>query len=234
MKRAVQIIAICLVLAPWAGAQMIVQHQGTNNPTTEGFTQGNGGGLSLFPTNDAGTQAWTILDNNVSDGVLYYAFFSVADRARLAPMWNVVWNFNLIDAPDPDSVRVNFTLTNSTGNARRYVPQFQRIGNDVSVVLPGGPAVPLQVGAGVGFHTWQLIRTNPASDVAEFYLDGVFLANYSGFNDSQENISFGTGGGNATTSHTEWRFLYVEVPEPSTLGLIGVAAAIGMAFRKRR
>jgi hypothetical protein len=232
MKRTIQILALWAAVSPWAGAQMIIQHSGSNNPTTEGFTLGNGATLLKFPTNDNGTLAWTTIDTNTTENFIYFKNFSATQQAQLAKSWRVIWNAKAIDAPAPRSWEVGMFTTNDTGNTRRYSAFFERSGSDMIVDLFTGPLLTVP-GKGDGFHTWEFRRTNSGSDVVEFWVDNMLLTNFSGAPDSGARIEWGSLV-SARTSHVEWGLVYVEVPEPSSLLLLGVATAIGFLSRRRK
>lgn len=227
-----QILALWAAISSWAGAQTIIQHVGANNPTNEGFLLSNGTTMPKFPTNDGGILSWTIVDTNAADNFVYFKNFTSAQRADLADGWHVLWKAKAIDAPAPRSWEISFSLTNDTGNARRYLAAFEKSGADMIVDLVTGPAFTV-LGKGDGFHTWEFKRSTPGTDVAEFWVDDVFLTNYAGFNDFSSNIEWGSLP-HAKTSHVEWAWVLVEVPEPSSLLLIGVATGIGLLSRRRK
>jgi hypothetical protein len=244
MKATMAIIGVCAALSPWAGAAPILQHVGANNPTTEGFNPTGGAGLEgiRYATNDNGTPAWVIQDTNapLNSGFGYLNNLSAVQRGQLANQWHVGWTFKVAAASAPDDVTpfsVRFINTNGLSTTERdyWVKYSLTNGTDLRIVLNAGPALTVP-GAAVGFHTWDLRRTNPASTVAEFYYDGAFLTNYSGFDDPGEGYYLmWVAQGADTTSLTEWTSMIVEVvPEPSSLGLIAVVAGIGHLCRRRK
>ncbi len=64
-------------------ADLIVQHLGTTDPTTEGWTEipGNGGGVAVGPIDDGGMPAWFADDNSTESGstFIYEQIISAAD-----------------------------------------------------------------------------------------------------------------------------------------------------------
>jgi hypothetical protein len=62
----------------------------------------------------------------------------------------------------------------------------------------------------------------------------VFLTNYSGFGPSGQltNLFWGSVG-DAGQGHADWGLVVLQVPEPSALAVVGMAALIVAVFRRR-
>jgi len=228
-------------------AQVIVQHVGTNNPVTEGFTQT--GTIVGSPTNDMGTNAWHILDTTSSDRLRYDFNLTSGQIAMLSTQgWKITWQLamltNVIDTPD--TVRFSThgvpmayylpSIAPGVGN-RRYIVQLGRATNAVSVRLSGQSGVDTTFyvpSLASGFHTWVLENSAPGVVGANLYVDGIFLTNYNGFSDTSAfNLNWGSGLGNTPFNDTEWGLVLLQVPEPSALGLF-MGAALVVSFLRRR
>ena len=253
--------ALVVAEARRAEAGIIVSHQGTTNPTTEGFS----GVTVVAPASTAGPLAsdlglpvWQIKGSGQSSQYVYAApgltssqQSDIASQGFTETLDARVLSNGLAPAySSSDPVTIGDSLVSYAG-VRWEIDLGLNSAGDTVVVLPTsvstgpgnsvrsfGPSYTL-TGSGSTYHTYQL-QYNPVTHLANLSVDGtVVLMNYSGNASFYYNtaLSFGAySGGEGNFSSVEVKSGLASVPEPSgfVLMAIGIVGLIGVARRRGR
>jgi hypothetical protein len=223
-----------------AHAQYIVaQHTGTNNPTSEGWTL-TGGTIAGSPTNINGTGAWDINDNSTTDRGRYEinpTFTATQSNLLVNSGWRLGWGLDIVRAASSfpsRTIEINPEFGTTIPGGKRYQIQYGTNGTSARLFITtasGTLDITTASGTGVGFHNWDLFG-NPQSGDAKLYVDGTFVTNFIGAASTTTRIYWGSVD-DANTGDSAWSYVYLEVPEPSTLALIGFTLA-GVPWLRRR
>jgi hypothetical protein len=236
-----------LGLVQAASASIVIQHTGSNDPTTEGWTfNGNPPGS---PVVSGGTAAWQVNDNDTTNRPLYArtgnanSLFTPQQQALfLVNGWVATWNLEIVNNSlfsNPRGVETSVTV-NISGTDRRFTLDFGRkgpagginaTGPDFEITLgPSGTSF-TRVGAGAGFHEIKLVGT-ATSSTAALYFDNNLVTNYAANADSG-NFYWGSLS-DPGTSIANWNLVQFAVPEPGSVALtMGGLAAAAMIRRRR-
>jgi len=208
---------------------VIVEHSGTNNPTSEGFTFVGGlGTFSTGPTNDNGTAAWNI----TTDPTAFAAYEHNLTPGDLALVTNLSRTFTVrlrILSDEVAGADRNIAADVDFGGTA-YVMQFGIDSSGNFVVTPQGWFT-YTVPGGTEYHT---VRMEDSGDgLFRFSIDGVLQPNpgYTGISGGANRVAFGdftqTGG---SAENVNWAFVQLDVPEPSAAVLLGIGALL---FQRR-
>lgn len=238
-------VAAAVVLGGAVAAQAaIVEHVGSNDPTTEGFTYetaSNGTVTTGAVINDGGVDAWKVDDNATNDYGLYYQGFSSADQASLlAQGFTATMKLRIADTPsDAPGGAVAFDL-NLGSTHKRFLVYFgtNADGDPNFYFNDGNFSYPVATGAGGGYHTFKLIY-DPVTTTADVYLDATQLKDdWAGLSGSTQRgqtfgqAVFGSGSG-GDTGQGNYASFVVAVPEPASVALMGLGV-VALVGRRRR
>jgi hypothetical protein len=264
MKRALWIVpalAVFLGEATPAAADLIASHQGTTNPTSEGF--GVYSGYSSTTTgplaNDQGLPAWRVTGTGQDSEFGYGSpALTTSQRAEIASQGFTLTMVarvlpNLAPAyTTSDPVVIAGGLVgyagvlwdialglNSNGDTVVVLPNAHDNSGPGGSIRAFGPSYTL-TGSGSTYHTYQLFY-NPITHYADVSVDGaVVLTGYTGdttyYNDNA--LRFGAdSGGQGNFSSLQVQIGEVSsVPEPSSLTMVlslGALALLGYAWRRK-
>jgi PEP-CTERM motif len=251
------VLSVCAVtfIATIASGQIIAQHSGSNDPTTEHWAPAPTGSFAPITagpvTNDLnnGIDAWSLAlpgtpTNSIS--AEYFAGSSQANtNAALINGWELTANLRfpgplqskglffvdiLFAGIDPSCYELIFA-PGQDGLDYRLMDSI-----DSQIVQSPGPLILLP--DPTDYHLFQL-RYDSASKSANLFVDGVqevsnFRGGFSeGSSTSVEWILFRSGTDSVASQVNVNLLQLAVVPEPSTLTLLAVGA-IGLAVRRRR
>jgi hypothetical protein len=229
-----------------AQAAIIVQHSGSADPTTEGWTAViPPSGLTVGPViNDLGSgfDAWMVDDNSIAATGGYNVIPTGAQVAQASAQgWILRTRLRVVDA----TALMQDVCAIYRDGAISWDMRFGRELDGDPIVqlltsLSGGPTFTLQ-GAGNTYNLWEL-RYDPVAGSADLFVNGVEqISNYTGFSIAQTFVIWGaastadTGQGNYNLVQFEIVDQAQVVPEPSSLTLLGFgAAALAISSRLRR
>ena len=234
-------LAALLALPGTAGAGVIFQHIGANDPTTHGWLVNLGhGGVSSGPVfNDGGYDAWAVDDNSsVNESIRVYVGIPTAqqnaDAAALG--WSLAARIRVVDIPDGLDASVVVEYSNG---AITYAMLFgAEADGDPMIRLFGGPALTVQ-NAGPGYHLYEMVF-DPVAQSASLLVDGVLHASgYTGFARNLNRMLWGSGQSTSTGQGNynlvQWSIGPTAVPEPGPLALIAAGLiALHLVRRPRR
>lgn len=231
-------------------SEILYQHTGTNNPTTEGWTLlPVSGTTTMGPIVDSGTQTWSITNSAPGDTG---AFSIVPTPAEVTAAATRGWSLQTtLRVTSPSETPGGSMLSLYRDGTTSYQMHFgsDSAGNAI-VVLSDNSGFDSTTGArftvpgGSVFNTFELIYS-PSAGSADLFVNGVEkLSDYTGFALSQTMLSWGDGstrdltglepGTNTSAgNYFENVFSIAPVPEPGT-ALFGFACIGVAAFRRRR
>ena len=167
---------------------LVCLHEGSADPTTEGWALfGGGGGITEEPiTGDAigGLDAWNINDTSTASGTLrsYEVKPTFEQMQRAAEEgWILGLNLRVVDSPDAVDASVYAEYaSNVNGLDKRFSIIFGSDSNgDPIVELYGDERLTL-TGLGNGYHLYELIF-DPQAASADLFVDGIeMISNYTG------------------------------------------------------
>ena len=241
--RIALLTAICLFLTSSAQAVYVLEHNGSTDPTTEGFTLG---GTPTSAGADAGPPANWRIQTTGANG--YYNFQS--DPTGLddalnnsATGWTYTQTSNLVSGALGGS-QAMVRLKDDTNRVELHMMG----GGDLGVYYYDNHAQLQQIGTvdpSDGFHKYQ-IEMDPiggngdAANEFKFYVDGTLEATVprSDIQGSGGTAQAFFGSGTTGTADQRWSLVRLEtgqtVPEPSALMLLGLGGLLLAVARRRR
>lgn len=237
-----------MVFAAIAQAAPIVNHSGSADPTTQGWTfetLGTGtinkGGI----TNDGGFDAWYNHDAATNDYGLYYRDFTSGEKADLiANDWTAQMRMRNPNTSDSAGGAVALDVNLGNGAKRFYVyfgtqadgnPTWDLAGNDS---LGNDLSLQARTGLGGGYHLYEF-RYDAATQTADFYVDGTIavadMPGVSGNGWGLGRVQWGSGSG-GDTGQGNYNLVTLSlgvVPEPASASLLAVGA-LSLIGRRRR
>jgi hypothetical protein len=221
-------------------AGLIVQHVGTADPTTEGWTAepGGGGNVNVGSINDGGTPAWFVDDNSGADYTtfLYTHVVSSADIAvgkslgwTLSTTLRVASDESLLYDGSPTAIyrdgvtswQMNFGL-NASGDT------FVRL-------YTGDTTGPVHTIAGHSTYNTFSLSYDPLAPHADLFVNGTeVISDYKGFSNSQTRVLWGAGRSPDQGQGNFSELSFVAIPEPSSISIcLSAGAGILIAHRLR-
>jgi PEP-CTERM motif len=257
MIRSALLMTILFLGVRTSDGGVISVHNGSTDPTTEGFSTGTFGGSSTTGplTNDLGLPAWSITGlsqssqlangtpglNASQQAAIASDGFTLTLVARalqngLAPAYTAS-NPVFIDYALVFYANVRWEINlglNSHGDTVAVLPNSANIGG------PGGSTQSIGAnytltGSGSTYHTYQLVY-DPTTNSADLFVDGaVRLTGYTGSTTYPTNNALNWGavsGGQGNFNLVQVQTGSTVVPEPSGLMLIGLGAAGMLAWAR--
>ncbi len=238
-----------------AQTSFIIAHNGSTDPTTEGFTPAAGVGVSTAGpiADDMGLAAWSIAGSATNSQFGYFSgALSPAQQADIASQGFVLTlDARVLQGLAPAYDDVNpVTIGDAaldTGSTRWEIDLGLNSNGDTVVVLPtsddaNAPGNPVEAhglsfilaGSGSSYNTYQLVF-NPVTQSANLFVDGIErLQDYTGNLLNVENHGLIW----SAFSGEQGNFAFVQVasvPEPSACSMIAVGgvALLAMMHRKK-
>jgi len=228
-------------------ADVILQHSGKTNPTTEGFSLHGGGGSGVTDTSvSPSVDAW-----NITGGMNRYVADLSADADTLAN--GFVASMKVRDALTPDSATdfgIYFEVSlQPTGQGSKSITLL--VGSDSSgnpVLYQSTPAgsttsqITLSGITGSGYHDYQLLfDASVSTTYAKLYVDGTYQADITPTDNNSEwgvtsRFVWGSSDG-AAVADAYWASASLStIPEPSSMLLFvtGCFGLLAYAWRKRK
>jgi hypothetical protein len=252
MRKRKNLLACAMLTVLSAGVvanAAIIQHNGANDPNTEGWTYGTTTGLNQTKgplTNDAGSgkNAWYVNDASGSAiggsgsdyGIYYQGFTSTQQTTLLTSNWTATVVLRMPNASTANSGAVLLDVNLGPSN-RRFLAYF---GTDAS----GNPLVddnslnPLATTSlGTGYHKYDLQYDKNTATV-NLSIDGtLFYSNWAGIAGSNQNtnafgqMQFGSGSGGGV-GQGNYNLVQTAVPEPVSLSMLAVGGLLMLGRRK--
>src|SRR5262245_25732055 len=241
-------------------AQIIAQHSGASDPTTEGWRYLSQNSPIVGPvTNDqnSGADAWSLSfpSNifNTTQGVYVVENIPLANAA-LANGWELTANLRFAVLPHNSQFFINVSFPDfrlggtygPSGYGLLFLPNLSRGGVDLfltSSLTGGAPlfyaGLPVQLPNPTAYHLFQ-IQYDPIAKSADLFVDGSLkFSNFVGEAGNFNHTEWVLGSRPADTSAIVGQvnvsdFQLVVVPEPSTLTLLALGAAALAASRVHR
>ncbi|NUM35281.1 MAG: hypothetical protein HUU50_12095 [Candidatus Brocadiae bacterium] len=219
------IFLYCFIFFSIHADTVVVQHNGANNPATEGWYLRLERWSSASPIyNDQGYNAWRIYDESTSSGTHQYAYdISSALAVESAQLgWTMSMRIKVMSLNAPnDSIYMAYIDHNS----RLWHMRFGSSGSNPMAQLytgPGlydGPGYVVQGGQNQ-YHLYEL-KYDPDKNAADLYVNGLLaISNYNGVNmvGMQPLLSWGanheSGTGSASYNLVSFSQHPEETPEP--------------------
>jgi len=225
-----------LGFASSANASLILaSHSGQTDPATEGWSA-FAGGASSGGINDAGTDAWQISTTPGAQYLFYLADQNVTDmnNALTTTGWRLSAKVKVetgVASGGPGDIHMQVGFGAST----LWVVIFGREADGDQTVYDYDGNVAYVSSGGVMYHQYDLVY-NPATGKASLLVDGVTQisdfpsrANFS----NSHRVLWGDGFGGGDPSTGNYASLEFAIPEPASLALLAVGAAV-VSTRKRR
>lgn len=244
---------LCLFVLPltsWAST-VLLTHQGSTNPTTEGWTRTTTTTVVGSAYNDNGREVWRVYDPGLSSGGTNLAYASSLSVAEVASVMETGWQLSAtlsIPTSDP-SENVAWAnggntwvglLINETPTTRRiWALTFGRSATGETLVGTYGASGSLTLPA--GYHDYSMVY-DPITALVSISVDGELWKTYAGgalSGNSTPQVYWGDNLGQSATQDPRSAYFesvqFSSVPEPSRLVFLalGLLALGGRRRRKR-
>jgi hypothetical protein len=245
MKWITSVIIICLALTamlPLSGSAAIIQHVGSNDPTTESWIKVQVGisDTSSAAVNDGGTPAWNIQDLNPSGDYLYYHHALAAADFNDPAGWTYTARVrslqNLVSLPD--GAGVGFGVGDSSDYFMlNIVSTDPTTANNGIWLFTGDPFNFIQLYAmdtKTAYHTYQIIYNPAQSDRVGVFVDGVWetdilRSQVPGSDLEKEFLAAWFGAGSTPdTGEGNWNYVAFDIGQhPGSVPLPGAMVLLG-------
>jgi hypothetical protein len=235
----------CLIVAifaypPLSNADYIFQHVGSNDPTTEGwseyvFSNGPVAGPVINDQN-TGIDAWSITGGK-SNYLMYYILPNTQELNEAAIYgWTFTVNMSFPVIRSGESLFFDINLPNTSRPVTSTVGYTFTSNTDLSghlyLYALQDSTVSIQIQNPTAYHLFQL-RFDPNSKSAGLFFDGNSEATNLVGASGNPTIDWGMNGTGSTTERVNFNLVqFSVVPEPSTLALLAVGA-VGLLARRR-
>ena len=248
----VSVFFLFVLTAAVSRAEIVMQHLGANDPTTEGWTAGGPiqpAGINAPVINELGTgiDAWAL--GNTEPGSLSRYYVNVLQDLDLKIQRNAVqygWTFKenlrIVNTPDDPSGSVWTVVSMPTqlsqlGNLPIKTSFFMYFGAEAN----GDPIVGFQGtqlgmtfvdlnGLGGGYHLYEL-SFNPSTKTTDFYVDGsIVVSDLAGRLGTNSLIDWGVYPTDTDVGQGNYNLIQLDVvPEPATVVLLAIGGVIALA-----
>lgn len=226
-------------------ADIIFQHEGNANPTTEGWTHIDSGigATAGSVTNDQGSgiDAWFTDDDGLT-GQSFEFYNQTPTSSQIVAAGSLGWTLRarvrVVDIPD--AVDFSVFAGYRDGSTEWEMIFGSKSNGDPVVRLSTGPNIGPEYileGSQGGYHSYDLVY-DPITSSADLFVDGIErISNYFGRTDGLgATVHFGAGQSD-TTGRGNWNQVQWEVksiPEPCVATLILVCSLVTMVRRSKR
>ncbi len=229
-------IGISLLVASAVHADVIIEHLGSTDPTTEGWgTLGTGTEMG-YPDNI--NSAWTLDDDSTTASRAYYYAPTLQEQTDVNTFgWNLSVTLQVTDVDNaPDYTRYVDYVDNING-----VRWGLNFGSDASgnvIVSLRDNDWELNLGDS-GVHTYSLVY-DPAAETASLYIDGsttAALSGYTGGDDApvtNSTVRWGSSANVPVGSADYYSVTFSQIPEPAESGLLLGMLLLGLCYRLKR
>lgn len=238
VRNTIMSLALILGLGASAQAVVVLNHTGTNDPDTEGWSGFNTGLAGNVVAGDTDEEAHWGVFRAASNGATGYSGNVAAASFTDPSGWTATWRVKAIETADLLGVALAvadgqdnwmFVLADGDEGLANGIHQFQD-GSGTAQISSIDPTD--------GYHWYQMLY-NPGTDDVSAYIDGSFvttLTRASAPNLALERIQFGGLQSGIGEADAHYAFAQLEtghriVPEPASFALIGIG---GLMLLKRR
>ena len=220
-------------------ADLIANHLGDADPTTEGWTEipGAGGGVTVGPINDGGTAAWFVDDNSVADDstFLYHQTISTTDIADGNSLgWTLSTTLRVASDESLSFDGSPFTTYADGTRAWRMFFGLDASGDTQIRLKTGDTTGPVYTISGNSTYNTFSLRYDPIASSADLFVNGTeVISGYVGELDSQMKVAWGAGRSPDQGQGNFNKVSFATVPEPSSTALC-LIACLGICVARNR
>ncbi|HEY5042127.1 MAG TPA: PEP-CTERM sorting domain-containing protein [Verrucomicrobiae bacterium] len=215
---------------------ILVQHSGSADPTTEGFSLNIGPGITVGPvTNDLGMDAWRTTATSGGIGLFGYQQLLTPQQQTQVTGSDWMMSVTLRIVQSSDTIQHIFAGFNT--GSQGFGLGFGLNGNgDPFVEVDESSLSPIYTlaGAGSSYNNYELIY-NSANNLASLWVDGVDeINNISGIQTSSSPmLVWGMSQPRATSFEANWNLVSLSVPEPSPSWLLLIGGGAWFYLRRK-
>lgn len=241
--RLVLCFALTLALVAGMAQAAILTHSGSNDPTTEGWTLGEGGsGGTQAPGNELGTDYWGLSEDGT--GFYYAQYGGSLTWAQTTDAYTISANVRVVEHNGPvTNVQIALFDEGETYLNVTLLEDLWQVQDSNNAWVTLESSVDLQS----GYNLFQIAMTPTTpgaalgTDSYSFFRNGNLIATYTrsqlrpggpGFN----ALSWGDPSDSNYTSESHWGDVTFEagaIPEPATLGVLAIGALMILVRRRK-
>lgn len=217
-------------------AALIVEHVGSSDPTTEGWTAlpGGGGGVSVGPINDGGTPAWFVDDNSTAINTIFLYEHTIPP-ADIAVGNSLGWTLSAtlrVASDEALSVDGSPVVTYRDGvNGWQMSFGLNASGDTVVRLYTGSTTGPVHTIAGNSTYNTLSLIYDPVAANADLFVNGFeVISDYAGFSDSQTAVLWGAGRSPDQGQGNFSGVSFTTFPEPSAIPAVSESAMVLMVL----